>query len=131
MLDTHVWVWWLTPQSPLSAAERLSLDKLADQRQLAISAISLWEVQMLHSKDRLELPTSLAEWLTQAAGENLVTMIPISVDVILALDALPVGFHGDPADRVIVATARSLAMPLATHDGAIRKSRLVKLWVGG
>ena len=91
----------------------------------------LWEVQMLHSRDRLELPTSLAEWLTQAAGENLVTMIPISVDVILALDALPVGFHGDPADRVIVATARSLAMPLATQDGAIRKSRLVKLWVGG
>jgi PIN domain nuclease of toxin-antitoxin system len=128
LLDTHFWVWWLTPASPLSVAERGALDQLAEQRKLAISAISLWEVQMLHAKGRLELPVSVAEWLGQAAAEDLVALLPFDVDVVLALDALPAAFHGDPADRVIVATARSLGMPLATRDAAIRKSRLVKIW---
>ena len=128
LLDTHFWVWWLTPISPLSAAERQELDSLAEQRKLAISAISLWEVQMLHARQRLELPVSLAEWLSQATDENLVTFLPINLDVVLALDQLPASFHGDPADRVILATARATGMSLATRDAAIRKSRLVKLW---
>ena len=52
----------------------------------------------------------------------------LDIDVILALDALPESFHGDPADRLIVATARARKLPLATRDAAIRKSRAVKLW---
>ena len=128
LLDTHFWVWWLTPTSPLSAAERRALDNLAEQRKLAISAISLWEVQMLHARKRLELPVSLAEWLGLATDENLVALLPINLDVVLALDQLPASFHGDPADRVIVATARAMAMSLATRDAAIRRSRLVKIW---
>lgn len=55
-------------------------------------------------------------------------MIPLDVEVVLALDALPASFHGDPADRLIVATARSRKLPLATRDVTIRKSRTVKLW---
>lgn len=128
LLDTHFWVWWLTPSSPLSVKERRALDDLAERRSLAISAISLWEVQMLHARNRLELPVSLAEWLSQAADENLVTLVPLNIDVVLALDQLPASFHGDPADRVIIATARAAALSLATRDAAIRRSRLVKLW---
>lgn len=128
LLDTHVWVWWLTSTSPLSEAERESLDRLAERRALAISAISLWEVQMLHAKGRLELPVPLAEWLGQAADENLVTLVPLDVDVVLALDALPASFHGDPADRLIIATARTYRIPLATRDTVIRRSRLIRLW---
>jgi PIN domain nuclease of toxin-antitoxin system len=71
---------------------------------------------------------SLAEWLSQATDENLVTLLPINLDVVLALDQLPASFHGDPADRVILATARAMGISLATRDAAIRKSRLVKLW---
>ena len=52
----------------------------------------------------------------------------LGVEVVLALDALPASFHGDPADRLIVATARAHAMPLATQDAAIRRSRAAKLW---
>ncbi len=48
--------------------------------------------------------------------------------VVIALDQLPAGFHGDPADRLIVATAQANAWPLATHDVAIRRSRVAKLW---
>jgi PIN domain nuclease of toxin-antitoxin system len=128
LLDTHVWVWWLTPDSPLPARERAALDAEAQRRELFLSAISMWEAQMLHSKGRLELPLPFAEWLEQAADERMLTLVPLDIGVIGALDALPQSFHGDPADRLIVASARSRGMPLATHDRAIRRSRVVTLW---
>ena len=128
LLDTHMWVWWLTPDSPLSRAERAALDAEAARRELFLSAISLWETQILHAKQRLELPLPFADWLARAADERVITVLPLSVEVVFALDALPAAFHGDPADRLIVATARAHAMPLATHDAAIRRSRAAKLW---
>lgn len=128
LLDTHMWVWWLTPGSPLSSAERDALDLQAGRRELFVPAISLWEVQVLHAKRRLELPLPFAEWLARAADERVISVLPLSVEVVFALDALPASFHGDPADRLIVATARAHAMPLATHDAAIRRSRAAKIW---
>lgn len=128
LLDTHMWVWWLTPDSPLSRRERVALDRLGERRELCLSAISLWEAQMLHHKGRLELPIAFADWLEQAADERMLSLVPLDTNVVLALDALPKSFHGDPADRLIVATARSRQWPLATHDAAIRRSRVVTLW---
>ncbi len=128
LLDTHVWVWWLTPGSPLSAVERDALDKLGVCGEISVAAITLWEAQMLHAKDRLELPVNFPEWIRRAASPDVVAVLPLDTEVVLALDALPAAFHGDPADRLIVATARAHDLPLATHDTGIRKSRAVKLW---
>jgi PIN domain nuclease of toxin-antitoxin system len=128
LLDTHFWIWWLSPTSPLKRAERLALDAAAKQDSLCVSAISMWEAQLLHSKRRLELPLPFAAWLTLATDASVVTVLPLDRDVIVALDALPARFHGDPADRLIVATARAHGLPMATRDRAIRQSRTVKLW---
>lgn len=128
LLDTHIWVWWLTPDSPLSGAERAGLDVLAGQRSLSVSAISLWETRMLHAKRRLETPLPFAGWLRRATDARMLSVVPLDADVVIALDALPQSFHGDPADRLIVATARAHGLALATHDAAIRRSRLVALW---
>lgn len=128
LLDTHFWVWWLTPDSPLTPRERDALDARASRRELHISAISLWEAQMLHARGRLEIPLAFADWLEQASDESMITLVPIDVPVVLALDALPRSFHGDPADRLIVATARSRRFSLATRDAAIRRSRAVPVW---
>lgn len=128
LLDTHVWVWWLTGGSSLSRKECSALDALAERRGLFLSAISLWEAQMLHARGRLELPVPFPEWLAEAADDRILTVIPLDIAVVLALASLPESFHGDPADRLIVATARSRKLPLATRDAAIRKSRLLKLW---
>jgi PIN domain nuclease of toxin-antitoxin system len=128
LLDTHVWIWWLTPRSPLPASEREALDAGAERGELFLSAISLWEAQMLNAKGRLELPMAFADWLEQAADERMLSLVPLDVAVVVELDALPGSFHGDPADRLIVAAARSRRLPLATHDATIRRSRVVALW---
>jgi PIN domain nuclease of toxin-antitoxin system len=128
LLDTHVWIWWLTPESPLSSRERQALDQAAEDRELHLAAISLWEAQVLHVRKRIELPLPFPEWISSAADPRMLTLLPLDVEVVIAADLLPVGFHGDPADRLIVATARAHAMALATHDAAIRKSRVTTLW---
>jgi PIN domain nuclease of toxin-antitoxin system len=93
-----------------------------------LAAISLWEAQLLHSKKRLQLPLPFSDWLTRATESRVLTVLPLDRDVVVAVDSLPARFHGDPADRLIVATARTHGIPLATRDRAIRRSRATKLW---
>lgn len=128
LLDTHIWISWLLDDGRLSAAERSALALHAERGETAISAISLWEVQVLHAKRRLTLDRPFAQWLEAAVAREVIELLPIAPEVVIELDGLPDSFHGDPADRLIVATARTHALPLATHDAAIRRSRAVRLW---
>jgi PIN domain nuclease of toxin-antitoxin system len=128
LLDTHFWIWWLTPRSPLKPAERNALDATAEAGGVCLAAISVWEAQLLHSKKRLQLPLAFSDWLTRATESRVLTVLPLDRDVVIAVEALPARFHGDPADRLIVATARTHGIPLATRDRAIRRSRAIKLW---
>ena len=128
LLDTHMWIWWLTPDSPLSNAERNALDAEATEGGLYLSPISMWEAQVLHAKERLKLDVPFVVWLREAASDAVITLLPIDIHVIAALDALPASVHGDPADRLIIATARAHALALATRDAAIRRSRAMKVW---
>ena len=128
LLDTHIWLWWLTGSASLPEAERDALDRAAARSLPALSAISLWEAQMLVAKGRIALAEPFAQWIASVAAQDVVRLLALDVDVIAELHALPASFHGDPADRLIVATARAHALPLATHDKAIRRSRSVRLW---
>ena len=128
LLDTHVWIWWVLGSERLSPPERRCLDQLAVAGGCGLSAMSLWEAQMLHSKARLSLDRPFAPWLRLAAAPGVVGVLPLDVDVVVALDQLPESFHADPADRLIVATALSHGLPLATHDSAIRASRVIPIW---
>jgi PIN domain nuclease of toxin-antitoxin system len=128
ILDTHIWVWWLLPDSPLSDRERTALDQIATGKGILLPAISQWEAQMLHRKKRIQLPVPFATWLRRATAADMLNVLPLNADTVIALNDLPANFHGDPADRMIVATARAHDLPLATHDEAIKKSRLVKIW---
>jgi PIN domain nuclease of toxin-antitoxin system len=131
VLDTHIWIWWLTEDKALSPAERSALNGEASRKGCNLPAICLWEAQMLYSKGRLRLPLPFEAWLAQAADPRVLTVLPLDVKIVSALNQLPDSFHGDPADRMIVATARVHSLPLATRDARIRRSRVAKLWKPG
>ncbi|MFM8768780.1 MAG: type II toxin-antitoxin system VapC family toxin [Rubrivivax sp.] len=129
LLDTHIWLWWLLGQNELGPKDRQRLHTLvAAGTPPSVSAISLWEVQMLVSKGRLPLSMPLNRWLPLATSPETVRILPLDADVVLAVNELPESFHGDPADRIIVATARAHGLPLLTRDMNIRRSRVARLW---
>lgn len=128
LLDTHIWIWWINRQQELGEAEHAALGEAAEAGEIALSAISLWEAKMLHARGRLQLDIPFDTWLLQAAASSVVNVVPLDVAVVLAMNKLPSSFHGDPADRIIVATARAHDLPLATRDRNIRRSRAARLW---
>lgn len=128
LLDTHVWIWWMLGDTRLSTRERSVLDDLPSSGRPVICDISLWEVALLVQLDRLRLDDGLEGWLRIAAAPATVRVLSITPAVVLEMNRLPAGFHQDPADRLIVATARTAGLPLATHDSRIRRSRLAPLW---
>ena len=84
---------------------------------------------MLVQLGRLRLDDALEDWLRIAASPATVEVIPITPAVVAEMNRLPATFHPDPADRLIVATARAGRLPLATYDARIRRSRQTSLWV--
>lgn len=119
LLDTHTLLWWLNDSGRLSAGQREALDRASEKSPLLVSDISLWEVAMLHNLDRIRLAMPLREWLSKAVAPPLVRRQGISPAIATEAAALPDSFHRDPADRIIVATARVLAATLLTQDHRI------------
>jgi PIN domain nuclease of toxin-antitoxin system len=128
LLDTHVWLWWLLGSDRLAQRERRALDRLASRAELRLAAVSLWEAARLYAKGRLLLDRPFDVWIREAAAAAVIEIAPLDVEIVIALNRLPPAFHGDPADRLIVATARAHRSPLATHDRVIRKSRAAIIW---
>ena len=126
VLDTHIWVWWVHGDSTLSASTRALLDS-SEQTGIAVSAISCWEVAKLVERGRLTLPCPVFDWLQQALAYPGVRLIELSPRICVESTQLPGEFHRDPADQIIVATARVLDAPLVTVDGKIREYPHVKL----
>lgn len=120
LLDTHVWLWWLLGEGPLTEEERETLDESASKNEIAISAASVWEAEMLYRKGVIELQPNFKEWIEKATQSEICEVIAIDKDVILAQEKLPSNFPYDPADRLIVATALHYEYPLATKDNTLQ-----------
>lgn len=128
LLDTHVWIWWMLGDPRLDARDRDALDALAPDNRPLLCDISLWEFATLVDLGRVEIDVPVENWLAVAASPSTVRLQSITPAIVAEMNRLPSSFHRDPADRLIVATARALKRSLATHDRKIRKSRLVSLW---
>lgn len=128
LLDTHVWIWWMLGDPRLEARDRDALDALPPDKRPLLCDISLWEFATLVDLGRVEIDVPIGDWLAVAASPATVCVHSITPAIVAEMNRLPSTFHRDPADRLIVATARSLKRPLATHDRKIRKSRLASLW---
>ena len=128
LLDTHVWWWSLTEPENLSpdALAAVSATK-TDER--FISSISIWEFAMMLAKKRIELKISPTKWLSRAIDESGITVIELSPEIAIDSCNLPGDFHKDPADRIIVASARIHNLTLITKDKKILDYPHVKsLW---
>lgn len=86
-----------------------------------VSIISCWEVAKLVEHKRLTLPVTMSTWLDQASRPSVVQLVPLSLPIIVDATSLPASFHKDPADQIIVATARTLGAVLMTVDEKILK----------
>lgn len=121
LLDTHAWVWWLTEDRRLSRRARsLIASRLAEQ-DLWISLISVWEVAKNVEKKRLVLDRPVSEWLDEAVTQPGLGVWELTRPVLVQSCELPQPFHGDPADQMLVATARHHGATLVTRDQRIRR----------
>lgn len=119
LLDTHVLLWWLAGDDRLSGTLRRAIEHASPETPLWVSDMTLWEIATLASLGRIELDLPLRDWLERATAPPLVRRIGITPSVAAEVAALPDDFHRDPADRVLVASARVLGAKLATADRRI------------
>jgi PIN domain nuclease of toxin-antitoxin system len=125
LLDTHVLLWWFEKTARLSREQRRVLSRADDDHALGVSDISLWEVGALVEAGRVRLTLPLGEWLARATAAPLVERCAIDPAVIHEMTNLAGTRDWDPADRMIVATARVRGVPLVTSDTRIAASKLV------
>lgn len=119
VLDTHVLVWAVDGDSRLGQTARAAIEETERTDRIAVSAITPWEIALLADKGRLRLGRDVAVWIDTALGLPGVRLIPIAPALAIDSVRLPGSFHADPADRLIIATARHCSAPLLTADRAI------------
>jgi PIN domain nuclease of toxin-antitoxin system len=117
LLDTHVIVWLMEGARRLSARAERETGK-ADT--LLVSPVSCWELGTLFRLNRIALDREVHRWIADLFDEDRIALAPLSPEAATGAGLLPASFPGDPADRLLYATARELVVPLVTKDAPIR-----------
>lgn len=120
VLDTHAWIWWVTADRRLSRRARAAIEKAAGKNDLWLSQISVWEMAKKVEKGQLALDRPLDEWLDAALEADGLQVAEMTRAILVDSCRLPLPFHGDPADQIIVATARSQSAMLVTRDARVQ-----------
>jgi PIN domain nuclease of toxin-antitoxin system len=95
------------------------IENAARSGSLLVSVISVWEAAMLEPKGRMRFHKPCLDWVREALDTPGLTLAPITPEIAVDSSRLPGDFHGDPADRILVASARSLGVPLLTRDSKL------------
>jgi len=119
LLDTHALVWLMVGDGRLSPAVAEVVQQAAATNQVYVSAITPWEIAMLVARNRLTFASDIRTWLDQALNQPGITLAPLIPAIAVDSVRLPGTIHGDPADRIIVATARYLRATLVTADAKL------------
>ena len=129
LLDTHVWVWWVSGIETLSKKADRSIREAIGKNAIYISSISVWEVAQLVERGRLELTMELNDWIDKSESLPFIHFIPVDNKIAIQSVQLPGALHPDPADRIIIATALNHGFPLITRDERIIRYRHVStIW---
>lgn len=125
VLDTHVWLWWVSAPNMLSAK---ALRAIEGAETLGVSAMTCWEVSMLVEKNLIDLNRKTEEWIKTALAIPRTRLLPVSPEIAVQAPQLK-NFHEDPIDRILVVTAMIHKAPLITKDKKISAHPLVKtIW---
>lgn len=116
VLDTHIWIWFISKPESLSKRARKAVSAAVKEKSVLISSISAWEVALLVKKKRLTLSLDVTDWIAKSEGLPFIRFIEISNSIAVKSVNLPQPLHPDPADRIIIATALSAGVPLVTKD---------------
>ncbi|MCK4803683.1 MAG: type II toxin-antitoxin system VapC family toxin [Spirochaetes bacterium] len=125
VLDTHVWLFWVNDDRELISKKALTAINRAES--LGVSVISCWEIAMLVVKQRLAFNMDVQDWVNQASKYPRIRLIGLDAEVAVLSTRLPGNFHGDPADRMIVATCMKHNVPLISKDKMIRSWGQIKV----
>jgi PIN domain nuclease of toxin-antitoxin system len=129
VLDTHAWVWWVTNDRRLSRRARAAIDRALARGELHVSMISIWEMAKKVEKGQIALDRPLEEWMEAALSADGLQVADMTRPILIDSCRLPLPFHGDPADRIVVSTTRSLSATLITKDARLRDySHVRTLW---
>lgn len=126
LLDTHVWVWWVNG-SPMGSKDMLPIIQEHQEDGLGVSIISCWEVAKLVERGRLELTMPVERWIEQALAYPGIELLDLTTRIVVESTQLPGEFHRDPADQMIVATARVYDISLLTVDSKLLAYPHVKI----
>jgi PIN domain nuclease of toxin-antitoxin system len=119
VLDTHVWLWWLSAPERLSGAAAEAIERASS---IGVSTLSAWEIAMLSARGRITLDREVSAWVAQGLADARVDELAPDAQVAVTAGLLDSQtFPGDPVDRLIYATARSIGATLITRDQAIRR----------
>ena len=129
LLDTHVWIWWNMHPQKLSTRIRSLLSTPEQYDYLLLSAISPWEFSKLLEKKRIGISCNPEEWITEALDMPKLRLVPLTPTIAYRSTSLPEPFNGDPADQIIVASAREKNATILTKDKIIQEYEHVRsLW---
>jgi len=119
VLDTHAWFFWINDSVDQLTEKALKSIRSCDS--LGVSIISCWEIAMLVAKEKLKLSIDVQKWINQALKYPGIQLLNIDPDIAVLSTRLPGDFHGDPADRFIVATCMKHNAPLLSKDKKIHE----------
>ena len=127
LMDTHVWLWMTTADARrLSKRAQARLRRVDRAKGLLVSVMSVWEVAMLESRSRLDLDMECGAWVRRALADSDVSLFPLTPAIAVASTRLPGEFHGDPTDRILIASALETGAVRATADDRILRYAATK-----
>ena len=121
LLDTHAWVWWVNEDRRLSRKAQAAIERSRRQDALWLSLISVWELAKKVEKGQIVLDRPLDDWLDSAMATPGLHGAELTRGILVDSCQLPQPFHGDPADQMIIATARHHGAAIVTKDRRIRE----------
>ena len=129
VLDTHVLVWWVSDPDKVSKRVQKVINAEVKTGQILVSSISVWEIYLLVKKRKLGFSIDIDSWMQKLESMAFLEFVPVDNRIAAKAVMLPDPLHSDPADRIIIATAREVGAQLATSDKKILSYRHVRsIW---